>query len=599
MICRYRCTLLAALCCLVSQLSLAAPIPTHLIGHTQVAEPFIGVTYYQITQSLDDPGPKPFPRPVAIHMVEINPHAPGISFLGTPGNGDAPNEYTRMTTGAFVTNNGLAVGINGDFYDTSTGLTTNVNGLGMSNGEVVSPPGTGGFRNSLIVREDNVAWILTTSTIPPGAWNAVSGNQRMLQSGEIVTPNNSYTNTLNPHTAVGVDNDNGHLWFMVVDGRQTNYSDGMRTDEMAQLFLDFGVDNAINLDGGGSSTLVFADGFGGTARAVNSPSDGATTQSPGFQRSVGNHFGVYAQPNPDYVRLPNPPRPGAGLADPYLSQLTIFDDFESGEGRFTWNPTDSGSTSGVLSTSTATHYLGDGFTGNGSQQITLVRNSAASSVVRHVSGGGVPSNNRVLQDSAQSAMGPFGFVGFFMKTTQPDLQVFMGIDDGLSAGSVGMERSTALSVIADGQWHLYEWNLADPGVWSNFSGGNGMIDGPNAYIDSIFIQSGASTAGQTFSVLIDTVAYNPLGSLAELIEGPDPSLPGDFNGDGMVDGRDLLAWQRGDSPKPLSSSDLTDWQDHYGQTSPANFNTVVPEPASVALLAAGSIVVWVGGRRRF
>jgi hypothetical protein len=306
-----------------SQVAPAASIPSYLQPITQTSSPFIGITYYQIVQSLGDPLPNPFTRELAIHIVEVDPLAPGISFLGTPGNGAAANEYTRITTGTFVNNNHLAVGINGDFYDTSTGSTTNVNGLGMSNGEVVSEPGTGGSRNSLVVDQFNLARIVTRSTIRTDTWNAVSGNQRMLEDGLIVTPNNSYTTTLNPHTAVGVDAANGHVFFMVVDGRQTDYSEGMRTEEMAQLFLDFGVDNAINLDGGGSSTLVFADGVGGASRAVNSPSDGATTYVPGSQRSVGNHFGVSGTPNPDYVKLPSPPRPATPGTDPFIPQLTI------------------------------------------------------------------------------------------------------------------------------------------------------------------------------------------------------------------------------------------------------------------------------------
>jgi hypothetical protein len=522
---RFALLVVAILSGVASQSIFAAPIPAYLQANTQVAEPFIGVTYYQIVQSLNEPAPNPFSRELAVHLVEIDPAAPGISFLGTPGNGAESNEYTRMTTGAFVSGNDLAVGINGDFYDTSTGLTTNVNGLGMSNGEVVSPPASsGGSRNSLVVTQDNIARIVTRSTIRSDTWNAVSGNQRLLDDGVNVTPDGSYTTTLNPHTAVGVDADNGHVWFMVVDGRQTDYSEGMRTDEMAQLFLDFGVDDAINLDGGGSSTLVFADGFGGASRVVNSPSDGATPQASGSQRSVGNHFGLFATPNPDYVRLTSPPRPGAAVADPYLTQLTIIDDFESGEGRFAWDPNQSGSTIGIDVASVANPYMGDAFRGSGSQEITLVRTSEGSSLVRHVSGGGTPANNRVDEGGVLSAMSPYGFVGFFMKTTEADLQVFIGLDDGASSGgAVGLERSTALSVIADGEWHLYEWNLADPNVWSNFSGGNGMIDGPNAYVDSIFFQSGASTAGETFSVLIDTVAYNPLGSLAVLAAVPEPS----------------------------------------------------------------------------
>jgi hypothetical protein len=146
----------------------AAVVPSYLLNNTLVASPFIGITHYQIVQSFNEPAPNPFTRELAIHIVEIDPLAPGISFLGSPGNGAISNEYTRITTGAFVANNGLAVGINGDFYDTSTGITTNVNGLGMSNGEVISAPGTGGSRNSLVTTQNNIASIITSASIPPG-----------------------------------------------------------------------------------------------------------------------------------------------------------------------------------------------------------------------------------------------------------------------------------------------------------------------------------------------------------------------------------------------------------------------------------------------
>jgi hypothetical protein len=500
----------------------AAVIPSYLLNNTQVASPFIGITHYQIVQSLNEPAPNPFIRELAIHIVEIDPLAPGISFLGSPGNGATSNEYTRITTGAFVASNSLAVGINGDFYDTSTGITTNVNGLGMSNGEVISAPGTGGSRNSLVTTQDNIASIITSATIPTGTWNAVSGNQRMLNDGVIVTPDNSYTATLNPHTAVGVDAANGHLFFMVVDGRQNDFSEGMRTDEMAQLFLDFGVDNAINLDGGGSSTLVFADGLGGSARTVNSPSDGSSTYVPGTQRAVGNHFGVYATPNPAYARNPIPSRPAPPGAEPYIPRLTILDGFDGGEGRFTSAPNASGSTNGITAASTAVYTTAEAHLGTGSQQITLVRDATTSvSRVRHLSGGGSPTNNRTTVDGIPSALGPFGFIGFFLKTTQTDLSVYVGLDDG-AVTTTSLERSTALSVISDGEWHLYEWDLADADLWSNFSNGNGAIGGPNAFLDSIFFQSGSRTLGDTFTFFLDTIAYNPNGSLASLIPVPEP-----------------------------------------------------------------------------
>ncbi|QDV73508.1 phosphodiester glycosidase family protein [Botrimarina mediterranea] len=499
----------------------AAVIPTNLLPYTQVAEPFYGITHYQIFQPYNAPASAPFPREVAIHLVEIDASAPGIEFLGTPGNGATSNEYTRTTTSTFVANNDLAVGINGDFFTTNTGITANVNGLGVSNGDIVSGPGGSG--NSLVTFADQSASIITSSTIPAGAWNAVSGNQRLVNNGLNVTPSGSYTTTLNPHTAVGVDAETGNVFFMLVDGRQGDFSGGMRTDEMADLFIDFGVDNAINLDGGGSSTLVFADGIGGASRVVNSPSDNATPQRPGGERLVANHFGVAAIPNPAYVPIPAPARPPVANTDPLLVNLTIFDDFEANEGRFNQAPTFSGSTLGITAASTAERVTGDAQMGDARQKLTLVRDSRTTGArVRHVSGGANPLNNREIEDGELRAMGTEGFVGYFLKTTEPDLMVSLGLDDGFAQGVTGTEIATSLPVIADGEWHLYEWDLSDAAMWNNFAGGNGTINGPGAYIDSIMLFPGASTANTTFDVFIDTVAYNPYGSLA-LLAIPEPT----------------------------------------------------------------------------
>lgn len=59
----------------------------------------------------------------------------------------------------------------------------------------------------------------------------------------------------------------GKLLFITVDGRQPGVSAGMSLVELANLLLEFGADSAINLDGGGSTTMV-VDG-----KLVNKPSD--------------------------------------------------------------------------------------------------------------------------------------------------------------------------------------------------------------------------------------------------------------------------------------------------------------------------------------
>jgi hypothetical protein len=356
----------------------------------------------------------------------------------------------------------------------------------------------------------------------------------------------------------------------------------MRTDEMADILIDFGVDQAINLDGGGSTTLVFADGPAGAPRTINSPSDGGSGQQAGDERSVANHFGIFATPNPAYTPLVTPPRPGG--YDPLLTGLTVLDGFNGGEGRFASAPFGgSGSTNGITAASAAVYAASQGQAGVGGQQITLVRNQNSTARLRHLSGSGSPGNNRVSIGGEDHAMGVQGFVGFFLRTTEADLEVGIGIDDGFALGGAGLEESSRLPVIADGKWHLYEWNLADASQWTNFLGGNGTIGGPNAYVDSLFFYSGASTVGVTFTMFVDTVAYNPHGSLASLAA---PSEAGDFDLDGDVDRFDLAKWEGdfgattfsdADNDGDSDGADFLAWQ--RGLDAPAA--TPVPEPASM------------------
>jgi exopolysaccharide biosynthesis protein len=85
-----------------------------------------------------------------------------------------------------------------------------------------------------------------------------------------------------PRTGVGINANGKRLLLVVVDGRQAPYSDGMSLRELADLMRALGAREAINLDGGGSTTMVVADSAGATVRIVNRPSD------PTGERPVGN-----------------------------------------------------------------------------------------------------------------------------------------------------------------------------------------------------------------------------------------------------------------------------------------------------------------------
>src|SRR6185503_1392648 len=80
-----------------------------------------------------------------------------------------------------------------------------------------------------------------------------------------------------PRTIVGVGAGGRRLLLITVDGRQPGYSMGMTLREAAQLARDLGATQAINLDGGGSTTLVIpkAAASGYRYEIVNRPSDEA------------------------------------------------------------------------------------------------------------------------------------------------------------------------------------------------------------------------------------------------------------------------------------------------------------------------------------
>lgn len=84
---------------------------------------------------------------------------------------------------------------------------------------------------------------------------------------------------------------------------------------------------------------------------------------------------------------------------------------------------------------------------------------------------------------------------------------------------------------------------------------------------------------------IDLLAVCQLGQFeaCQLDVRPTANLPGDFNGDNVVNGKDFLIWQRGQSSSPQSSSDLADWQGNYGMSELVATATI-PEPHSIVLI---------------
>jgi hypothetical protein len=86
-----------------------------------------------------------------------------------------------------------------------------------------------------------------------------------------------------PRTVAGLSRDGRELVLVVVDGRQPGWSVGMTLEELGALMLRLGAWDAVNLDGGGSSSFLYIPPNGPAVR--NRPSDGDW-------RPVANAFGV-------------------------------------------------------------------------------------------------------------------------------------------------------------------------------------------------------------------------------------------------------------------------------------------------------------------
>ena len=89
----------------------------------------------------------------------------------------------------------------------------------------------------------------------------------------------TYRSDLAPRTAIGFDADGSRMIMLTVDGRATG-SRGMSLKEMGQLMVGLGADDALNLDGGGSSTMLARTPGEAAAEVVNDPSDGGERLIP-------------------------------------------------------------------------------------------------------------------------------------------------------------------------------------------------------------------------------------------------------------------------------------------------------------------------------
>ena len=237
-------------------------------------------------------------RKIVVARVDVK--EPGISFVTTepnPNFSEDKNETVRETTRTFLERNGLALAVNGNYYTPFGGRTitkpgdSNLRGLAVCNGFVESRPEPG--FPSFVVKRDGTLEIRDYAVDEDlsDVYIAVSGPAIVLRDGAVVAQDNK---DVHPRTAVGFSKNRRYVYFMTIDGRRPEHSVGATLEQVGEALLKVGAFQGLNLDGGGSTTMVARD-KDGSPTILNWPINAI---SPDGLRFNGNAIGVTAMGAP-------------------------------------------------------------------------------------------------------------------------------------------------------------------------------------------------------------------------------------------------------------------------------------------------------------
>jgi len=243
-------------------------------------------------------------RKLRLHAVRIDTQTPGIQWVVTDraeGWGDPMPEFReqnlseftvrtkRQTTRQFLEEQ-RAAGIPVSYAVNAAPWSPYQSGFAhpfadrmgllVAAGRMVCPPD--GRYPSLIVDTDgrmDLRMVPVDSDLS-GIQAAVSGFGFCLQAGQPVAKDT----VLHPRTGYGLTEDRRYLIWLIIEGRQVA-SQGSTVHEVGEWLRHYGAHNGINMDGGGSTTLVRWDEEQQQAKLVNRPAHG--------ERSNGSHLGLY------------------------------------------------------------------------------------------------------------------------------------------------------------------------------------------------------------------------------------------------------------------------------------------------------------------
>lgn len=231
------------------------------VGQTSTREPVITETSYEDENiSIQIDTIRRYDTDIYVADIQIA----DVSDLRTALAGNAFGRNIKETTSAMAEEHNAILAVNGDYYGFRD------DGAVVRNGAIYRE---GGGNDVLLIGSDGSFAVIdgadAVGEALSGAWQAFSFGPTLVLDGAACVDSGDEvgrSKASNPRTAIGQV---GELHYLVIvsDGR-TRQSAGLSLLELAGLFEEYGCETAYNLDGGGSSTMVF-DG-----RVVNNPTNG-------------------------------------------------------------------------------------------------------------------------------------------------------------------------------------------------------------------------------------------------------------------------------------------------------------------------------------
>ena len=216
----------------------------------------------------------------AVYLAEVSLVSP--EYLKTAFAQEAYGRNVTETTSDIADSVNAILAINGDFYGTQE------KGYVIRNGVLYRNEGSAD-REDLVIYGDGSFEIISEGEVSAeqllenGAVQTLSFGPALVEEGEISVGLNEEVGRAmasNPRTAIGIKADGTYL-LTVSDGR-TDESEGLSLYELAEFMQSMGAVTAYNLDGGGSSTMVF------NGAVVNDPTGGRAGHGSGSERSVSD-----------------------------------------------------------------------------------------------------------------------------------------------------------------------------------------------------------------------------------------------------------------------------------------------------------------------